>query len=360
LIISSRKSHTDPTTAWPRDKSMLAAYHGMDSGGNTNATVSTLILDRWLGHKLPLGLGFLGQTNWAGLDTVANSIGGYVGIRDNVIISIPMSQTGTSLAEVAEGTYDSYFTTVATKIAALFPRAYIRIGWEFNGNWYAWAARDHEEDYIACFQRIVNLFRAIPGNKFTYVWNPDKRVARYAGSGYADPTDCYPGNDYVDYIAIDAYNGWVNGVNAPTANADGTGGQPAAGETPYPIPNQENRWNNEIVGVPYGNVAVGTAKPFCLAWLAAYGAEKGKPIMIPEWGTGFDSDSAGRNCGDDGYYVQKMAEWIVANDVVAHGYWNRITGGFNSRISYFSGMSDFTALDSKPNAQAAFLAAFGV
>lgn len=350
MIVHSRRSPLDPVRQWQK-RAKLAVYHGLDLTGSTDAAVSTLTMDRMLGHRVPLGLGFLGQGSWAGMDTVEQSIGGYVGLRDNVIVSIPMTHTGTTLAAVAAGTFNSYFDTIFAKIAAKYPKAINRIGWEFNGNWYPWSARNVEADYNAVFRLIVERAR-LASPDFKFLWNPDKKAGRYAHSGYADPPDCYPGDDVVDFIGIDAYDGWVNGVNAPTVNANGTGGAALAGVTPHPIPTQEVRWTNELVGVPDGNVAVGTAKPFCLAWCAEFAAAHDKQIIIPEWATGFDSSRDGENTGDDAYYVARMGEWIEANDVYAHGYWDRQSPShYNSLIS--------TGTHLKPLSQAAFVEAFG-
>ena len=55
------------------------------------------------------------------------------------------SQPGGScygLTQGATGKFDHYFTTVATNIVnAGFPVSVIRFGWEFNGNWFPWAAQ---------------------------------------------------------------------------------------------------------------------------------------------------------------------------------------------------------------------------
>lgn len=361
MLPHSRHSPSDPSRPWPQGKALLAGYHGLDLAGQTSAAVSTKTIDRMLGYKLPLGLGFLDHTStWAALNTVDRSFGGYVGLRDGIICSTPMMpDDGTTLAQVAAGAGDVYFQAVAADIKNLgFLSPIIRIGWEFNGNWYPWAARNLETNYIAAFRQMVNVFRAVPGWTPQFLWNPDKKAGRYAQSTYADPPDCYPGDDYVDFLGVDAYNGWVNGVNAPTKNANGSGGAVAAGDfPPYPIPTQAARWNNELVGT-LGSTVAGTAKPFCLEWTAHFADLHGKQIIIPEWGTGYDGTRAGENCGDDGYYVEQMAAWLEANDVYAHGYWDRITGDYNARLSYES-VNTGDEQDDKPAARAAFVAAFG-
>lgn len=357
MIPGSRRSPSVPTRQWPASAPLLACYHGLDSTGSTDVGVSTLMMDRLLGRRVPLGLGFLGQGSWAGMDNVQNQFGPFVGLRDNVIVSTPLTMSGTTLAAVAAGGFDSYFTNVAQKILALgFPFAIWRIGWEFNGSWYAWKARNVETDSIAAWRRVAGLIRAVCPT-FQTLWNPDKKEGRYASSSYADPPDCYPGDDVVTFIGIDAYNGAVNGVNMATLNSDGSGGAAPAGVTSYPIPTQVQRWNNELVGVATGTVAVGTAKPFCLAWCAQFAGAHGKRIIIPEWGTGFDGSRQGENTGDDAYYVQQMAAWLIANNVYAHGYWDRITNDYYPHMTIYDSATAANFVNT--NARAAFAAAFG-
>jgi hypothetical protein len=361
MIVHSRPSSLDPVRQW-QHRSKMAVYHGLDNTGSTDVAVSTLTVDRMLGHKVPLGLGFLGQASWGGMNTVERSFRGYVGLRSNIICSTPLCQPGSTLAQVAAGDFTSYYQAVAASIKAqgwLTP--IMRIGWEFNGDYYSWQARGFEAAFIAAWQKVVDDLRAVSGWTPTFLWNPDNGHSDYNNAEYADPEDCYPGDDYVDFIGTDPYNRWQSGSNAPSVNPDGTGGSPAAGAYPYPVKNQENRWSREVVGI-LGDVPLTTTRVRGLAWSRDFALSHGKMEIYPEWGTGFDSIRQGSNCGDDAYYVARMGEWVSDPNVYGHGYWDRITVNaavdYNGRISYDPDVTG-DVRDDKPLAKAAFVEAFG-
>ena len=62
---------------------------------------------------------------------------------------IPSDSNGNplgSLAGGAAGDYDSYFATLAqTLVSYNEGNAILRLGWEFNGNWFAWAVTDSQD-----------------------------------------------------------------------------------------------------------------------------------------------------------------------------------------------------------------------
>ncbi len=151
-----------------------------------------------------------------------------------------------------------------------FADATIRLGWEFNGNWFAWAASNDPAAFITYWQRIVTAMRAVDGAAFRFDWNP------IAGGDY--PADLvYPGDEWVDIIGLDVYDqGWWAGWEDPT-----------------------NRWN-ELVNQPYG-----------LQWHRDFSLAHDKPVSFPEFGL---SDSpAHHGGGDDPYFVERMYEWIGQN-----------------------------------------------
>jgi beta-mannanase len=92
---------------------------------------------------------------------------------------IPTDSSGTAvgtLAAGATGAYYSYFLTLAqTLVASGQSSAYLRLGWEFDGGWYAWSAANaaQEASYATYFQQIVTAMRSVSGEHFSFVWNPD-------------------------------------------------------------------------------------------------------------------------------------------------------------------------------------------
>lgn len=224
--------------------------------------------------------------------------------------SVPMLlDKGTTLAEGAAGAYDQHFEDFAQILVdAGQGNAYLRIGWEFNGSWFPWAARKDPEAFKVYFKRIADIFRRTKGANFKIVWNPAR------GKQQIEPDSVYPGDDAVDIIALDLYNqSW-----RPEDKAD-----------------PEVRWRNHVV------------QPYSLDWLRTFAAAHGKQIAIPEWGTGTSPN--GRGMGDDPLFISNMAKWIRANNVAFTGYWDYPASDFDSEIS------DGGA----PESAAAFGAAFG-
>lgn len=254
---------------------------------------------------------FTEQTDWAHMISSVNwALGCWAGKPYRLSQSVPMLMLkGTSLKQGAAGAYDRHFAALGKLLVAKgYPDAYLRIGWEFNGGWYPWAAAKDPEGFKAYFRRIVTAFRSVPGQRFRIVWNPAQ------GQQQISPDKVYPGDDVVDVIALDLYNqSW----------------------RPQDAKDPKARWNN-LLSQPYG-----------LAWLREFASRHGKPIALPEWGTGTRPD--GHGYGDDPLFMRNMAAWIAANNVIYHTYWDYDAGDFNGEIS----------TGRQPRAAAAFRTAFG-
>lgn len=198
------------------------------------------------------------------------------------------------ITEGAAGDFNGYYRQIAQNLVNEgYGGSIIRLGWEFNQGWAAWSADGVAPSvFIQFWQNIVNSMRSVAGQQFRFEWNP--------AAGYneiPDVADYYPGNAYVDLIGLDVYD--------------------IAWDT-YPGITQEwSTLQSETTG---------------LDWLASFGAEQRKAITLPEWGLGWGtcvgngqpaSVSDGEACGgDDPTFINDMAHWIAANDVVEATYWD--------------------------------------
>jgi beta-mannanase len=199
---------------------------------------------------------------------------------------IPMLPTdGTStLAKGAAGNYDTNFTTIGTAlVSAGFADAYLRVGWEFNGSWYPWAAKQDPTNWVAYYQHIVKVFRAVPNSKFKFDWNTS------LGTNQLAPDQVYPGDSNVDFIGMDAYDQFWGAANSI-------------------VTSNTTRWN-DLLTTSYG-----------LNWLVTFGQQHNKAISIPEWGVSYRTD--GHGGGDDPTYVTNMAAWFIANKVAYQNYYD--------------------------------------
>ncbi|WP_315835972.1 hypothetical protein [Bradyrhizobium prioriisuperbiae] len=179
-----------------------------------------------------------------------------------LVWSIPLTVSGTPLADIGAGLHDAEFINAATKIAAAQPDAIIRIGWEMNIAGGSGTAVNQTADYIEAYRRVVAIFRA-QSSAFTFDWCP--------GWGAQDmPADqAYPGDDVVDYIGLDVYD-YVGGTSV------------------------QQRWIDNYLNAPFG-----------LTWHKTFAAAHGKPISYPEWGVG--------QAGDNPYFIQQMHAWLTDN-----------------------------------------------
>jgi len=197
------------------------------------------------------------------------------------------------LTQGATGSFDHYFRTVGSNIVkAGFRTSIIRIGWEFNGNYFPWSAQGCAAAYVRYFDDIVTTMRSVPGSHFTFEWNPTR-----GDQGVGNLSRYYPGDNYVDEIGLDVYD-----------NEQQT----------YPGAAAEYRHM--------------LTQRFGLNWLASFASAHNKPIVLPEWGLGSGTCSASGQpievsnqqvCGgDDATWVNLMAHWIATHTVVEATFWD--------------------------------------
>jgi hypothetical protein len=244
------------------------------------------IWEKWL-RQAPssvLGVDFYGQSTWQDFSRFSWVPGVWKKLNParNVVWSVPLTLTGTPLADVADGKHDADFEAAARAIAEAQPGAIIRLGWEMNLVSMAWFAKDREADYIAAFRRVVQIFRRY-SSAFKFDWCP--------GWGAQDSAAdlAYPGDDVVDYIGLDVYDFKHEG-------------------------SLEQRWNSFYVKAPFG-----------LEWHRDFAARHGKPMSYPEWGVG--------NSGDNPFFIQQMHDWFMKNaDNIAYAAYFDVDGLWPTQI----------------------------
>jgi len=196
---------------------LKSGFHlGVFSGGTDPAAADGY--SAWLGRKIDYNVEFSSATEYRGNDPLPGSVGWAVGVWKkanrpdrNMMFSISLAtKADPSLAHVAAGQYDDAFTETAQHIAASYPNAVIRIGWEFNGGWYPWAAKGRQQDYINAFRRVSRIFTTVSPT-FAIDW------CTAFGKFQFSPDQAYPGDDVVDVIGTDAYD---------NVQYDGAGGDP--------------------------------------------------------------------------------------------------------------------------------------
>ena len=256
---------------------------------------------RWLGSPPERILDFVAYDSWASFvsDGVWTSSSWRGAAASPVIarltLSVPLTIVGTPLAKVADGSHDAEFRKVARALVANgWGRATIRLGWEFNGSWMPWAARNDPGAYIAAYRRVVSLFRSAEGAGFTFDW------CCAWGKNDIAPDAVYPGDDVVDIIGMDIYTRSYNAFDA--------------------IPSL--RWQG-LREAAYG-----------LNWLVSFSREHHKMLSIPEWGTGEAlTADGGMGGGDDPLFVTNMAAFLAENGAAYSDYWDIRAPDYNARVS---------------------------
>jgi Glycosyl hydrolase family 26 len=345
---ASPTSPSDPARPLSVDAVGLGLYDGNSSPGGIETAAN------WLGSlsSVKYAEDFIDATDFS---HIANpwQLSNWEGSPFTMVWGVPMvpcgapsTQCATNVSdfnEVADGGADSYYKTLAQNlVSAGFGSSYIRLGWEFNGTWMGWSVCNQEgsgltswaSDFVPAFQNIVTSMRSVSGANFKFIWNPiDSSNVSCAG---VNLEQFYPGDSYVDMVALDVYDGIGQATSSDAA-----------------------RWSDLLNGVNAGGwTAVTPAaingqsfEGYGLNWLAAFGKEHSKEIGLPEWGLDTSGQDAGG--GDDSYFVTQMSNWIKTNATGPAIFWN--SGGGTLTLN----IPDYTS-DDTPDATEAFKAAFGL
>jgi len=245
-----------------------------------------------VGARMQYAMDFLNGSTWATITNPSWQLSQWNGSGYSMIWAVPMlPDQGASLAAGARGAYDHYFASLShALVAGGQGSSVIRIGWEFNGIWFPWGAIGHQTQFIAYWRHIVTAMRTVPGANFKFVWNPDR-----GDFGGGDLATYYPGNAYVDYVALDVYD--EEWQHYPGARAE----------------------VQQVEAGPYG-----------LDWLASFAAAHHKMMAFPEWGLGWGTckhgapvDASGGVCGGDNpQFIEGTTQWFEAHNVAVVAYWD--------------------------------------
>jgi mannan endo-1,4-beta-mannosidase len=216
-------------------------------------------------------------------------------MSESDLSSDPNASTYT-LKNITNGMFDDYIRRYASDIRALGKPVAIRLDQEMNGNWFPWSAgfaanqapSGQPNYYVQAWRHIWNLFQSLGANDdVIWIWAPsrvDTIQPHVTTSGLkyeTSLTEDYPGDGYVDWVGMSAYqykptDGWtyqatfgqtVAGLHSLTSKLifiAETGATEAVGSTDYAP--QKAQWigqslagflaDNSIVGFCYFNNTV--------------------------------------------------------------------------------------------------------
>lgn len=172
----------------------------------------------------------------------------------------------------AKGSFDGYYTQYARNLAASGRKNLIvRIGWETNRK-FPWYGGADPQGFKDTFKRVADILRRHNPSLQTEWCNIKK------GSQKGSVLTLYPGDDAVDIISCDYYDGW------PALNTEKIWDQ---------------QYNSTHSGGPWG---IGS-------WLS-FARSRGKKFACPEWGI---STENGPGTKDNPLYIRKMHEFFSRN-----------------------------------------------
>jgi beta-mannanase len=114
------------------------------------------------------------------------------------------TQPSFALDTIISGSHDSYIRAYADAAAAWGKPFYLRFAHEMNGNWYSWspgANGNTSAGFVAAWRHVVDIFRQEGANNARWIWSPN---VEYGGT--TPFAAIYPGDIYVDGVALDGYN----------------------------------------------------------------------------------------------------------------------------------------------------------
>jgi beta-mannanase len=275
--LSDARSHL----GWPS-----GVYIPGSSPANTEA------FGAWRGAKVDVVVDWGARSSWDDIVNptwLYNAWKGTPYTKSFGVAPIPEGDSSATLAGCAAGSYNDKWRQFGANIkaAGLDSTTVIRLGWEFNGNWYKWAASNPAQ-FAGCWRQVVTTVRQV-APKLLWDWNVNRGVS----SGLADATKAYPGDAYVDIVGVDSYD-------------------------QYPGATNEASWQQQYTG-PQG-----------LKFWADFAKAHGKKISIPEWGVYPSRGSS--SGGDNPFYIAKMEGFFksLGKELAYESY-------FNESASYYGG-----------------------
>ncbi|CAJ64862.1 hypothetical protein FRAAL6239 [Frankia alni ACN14a] len=186
-----------------------------------------------------------------------------------------------NLADCAAGNYDAKWRQFGRWLVNMGRGdSFVRLGWEFNGLWFAWSATDPQQ-WIQCFRNASSAIRAT-SPKVRIDWN----LNAHGSTTPVGAFDLYPGDQYVDVIGIDSYDQYP------------------------PSPTYAD----------FDNQCNGDAG---LCQVITFARTHHKLFSVPEWGVvsqqGTKAGRSGAAGGDNPAYMEKMYETFSRNaDILAY------------------------------------------
>jgi hypothetical protein len=111
------------------------------------------------------------------------------------------------LDRIASGELDAYVRRQARAVAKLDFTIQFRFMYEFNGDWDPHGIANNGQDptkYVKAWRHVHGIYADEGASNVEWVWEYNR--VSVPNEPWNDPALAYPGDDYVDWIGISAYN----------------------------------------------------------------------------------------------------------------------------------------------------------
>ena len=248
----------------------------------------------WRGHKLDVAVMWPARGSWNDIVNPGWMYQTWASMPVTKVLGVamlPENVKSATMSKCAAGAYDAKWREFGRNIhrSGMDRSTIVRLGWEFNGDWFKWSARDPKQ-FASCWRHEVSSAeQTAPALRWD--WN----VNRGQGQSVKDARKAWPGDKYVDIVGVDSYDMW-------------------------PAATTSRNWNGQVNG-KYG-----------LNFWLRFAKAHGKKLSVPEWGV-YPGRAAHRvSGGDNPYFVSKMVGYFRANagNLAYESY-------FNESASYYKG-----------------------
>ncbi|MFD5561751.1 glycoside hydrolase family 26 protein [Kitasatospora griseola] len=108
------------------------------------------------------------------------------------------------LSRIASGAHDDYVKKFARDVKKARGPVVLRFAHEMNETWYPWSEErngNRKGDYVAAWRHVHDVFDAQGVDNVIWQWCPDTQ-----SPGRPPLSRFYPGDDYVDWMGMEAYS----------------------------------------------------------------------------------------------------------------------------------------------------------
>jgi hypothetical protein len=136
--------------------------------------------------------------------------------RDVALGRIPMvTWKAPRLAAILDGSQDAVIVARARSVRRFASPLFLRWAWEMNGGWTEWSGPNNEtagrhdgaSKYVRAWRHLHDVFAREGVTNVSWVWAPNGQSV--PARSWNAAAAYYPGDDYVDWIGVSAYN-WAN------------------------------------------------------------------------------------------------------------------------------------------------------